>query len=308
MNDLAISIISYRTPTLLRHCIDALNTQRQELSLEVIVVDNASGDGSAEIVAEQYPWVHLVRNERNRGFGAAHNQAMRQARARHLCVLNSDAAPRPGALATLVTYLDAHPDVAVVGPRLRYPNGRVQPSRRRFPTVATLFLESTQIQRFWPRSSVLSRFYVQDRGDDEEQDVDWLSGACLCVRGRAAREVGLFDEGYFMYSEEVDWCRRFKLAGWRIVYLPEAEVTHVEGASSGLDLVRRDQMFQASKLRYAAKWHGRGVALALRAYLLLEYVARGAEESLKLSVGSRVAERRARLRIIGSGVRHTLFG
>jgi N-acetylglucosaminyl-diphospho-decaprenol L-rhamnosyltransferase len=131
-----------------------------------------------------------------------------------------------------VHYLDQHQDVAVVGPRLLYPDGRTQPSRRRFPTAATLFAESTQLQRFWPRNEMLRHFYVEDRSDDEEQDVDWLAGACLCVRGQAAREVGLFDERFFMYSEELDWCRRFKAAGWRVVYLPTAQVSHVEGAST----------------------------------------------------------------------------
>jgi hypothetical protein len=196
----------------------------------------------------------------------------------------------------------------VAGPRLRYPDGRLQPSRRRFPTVATLFLESTQLQRLSPDNKHLRRFYVQDRSEDEPQCVDWLVGACLCVRVSAMRQVGLLDERYFMYSEEIDWCRRFRAAGWQIAYVPRAEVVHLEGASTRLDLAARDRQFQASKLAYAAKWHGRGVALALRAYLVVEYVVRAIEESAKLAVGSRVAERRARLRVIGSGLRHALRG
>jgi GT2 family glycosyltransferase len=122
------------------------------------------------------------------------------------------------------------------------------------------------------------------------------------------RQVGLLDERYFMYSEEIDWCRRFRTAGWQIAYVPRAEVVHLEGASTRLDLAARDRQFQASKLAYAAKWHGRGVALALRAYLVVEYVVRAIEETAKLAVGSRVAERRARLRVIGSGLRHALRG
>jgi GT2 family glycosyltransferase len=208
----------------------------------------------------------------------------------------------------LVDFLERHPRVAVAGPRLRHPDGTLQSSRRRFPTVATLFLESTQLQRFWPSNPVLRRYYVADRSDDEPQDVDWLVGACLCVRAAAAAEVGLFDESFFMYSEELDWCRRFRAAGWRVAYVPAAEVMHLEGGSARLDLVARDRLFQSSKLRYAAKWHAPWVARALRAYLLVEYVFRGVEESLKLAIGSRVAERRARLRVIGSGLRATLRG
>ena len=306
--ELSVSVISYRTPVLLKQCLEALEAERTSVDLDVTVVDNASGDGSADMVADQFPWARIIRNRRNVGFGAAHNQALRRATGRYWLVLNSDAAPRPGALRVLVDFLEANPRVAVAGPRLRYPDGTVQPSRRRFPTVATLFVESTQIQRFIPRNPVLQRYYLADRSDDEPQDVDWLVGACLCVRASAAAEVGLFDESFFMYSEELDWCRRFRAAGWRVAYVPSAEVVHLEGGSSRLDLVARDRMFQASKLRYAAKWHGRWVAHALRAYLVLEYVARGMEEGLKLALGSRVPERRARLRVIGSGLRATLRG
>ncbi len=310
MTDLAVSIISYRTPELLRQCLEALqrDTQAGGLTVEVTVVDNASGDGSPELVEREFPWVRLIRNPRNAGFGAAHNQALRDATARHLLVLNSDARPEPHALARLVRYLDAHPDVAIVSPRLRRANGDVQASRRRFPTAATLFLESTQLQRVWPRNSVLRRFYMQDASDDEEQDVDWLSGACLCIRGSVAKTEGLFDERYFMYSEEVDLCRRYKARGWRVVYLPDAEVVHVESASADQDLVARDRMFQTSKLRYAERWHGRAVALALRLYLAVEYALRWLEESVKLAGGSRVAERRQRLRVISAGLRHVLLG
>ena len=308
MCELSVSVVSYRTRALLRGCLEALAAERSSIDLEVTVVDNASDDGSADMVADQFPWARVVRNSRNLGFGAAHNQALRQARGRFWLVLNSDAAPVPGALRLLVDVLERDPRVAVAGPRLRYPDGTLQPSRRRFPTVATLFLESTQLQRFWPSNPVLQRYYVADRSDDEPQDVDWLVGACLCVRAAAAAEVGLFDESFFMYSEEFDWCRRFREAGWRVAYVPSAEVVHLEGGSSRLDLVARDRMFQASKLRYAAKWHGRWVAHALRAYLVVEYVARGLEEGLKLALGSRVPERRARLRVIGSGLRATLRG
>jgi N-acetylglucosaminyl-diphospho-decaprenol L-rhamnosyltransferase len=308
MPALSVSIVSYRTPALLEQCLWALCTERAEVAMDVTVVDNASGDGSSELVAAQFPWVRLIRNERNLGFGAAQNQALRLASGTYFLVLNSDALPGRGALRTLVEFLDSHPNVAVAGPRLRYPDGSVQPSRRRFPTLATLFLESTQLQRFWPDNASLRAYYVAERSDDDVQEVDWLVGACLCLRARAVAEVGLFDERYFMYSEELDLCRRFRAAGWKVAYVPGAEVTHLEGGSSRLDLAARDRLFQRSKLQYAAKWHGAGVAAALRAFLIVEYVARACEESVKLALGSRVPERRARLRIIGSGLRHVFFG
>lgn len=306
--ELSTSVVSYRTPALLQQCLEAVASERFSVDLEVTVVDNASGDRSADMVARQFPWVSIIRNHHNAGFAAAHNQALRHARGRYWLVLNSDAAPRPGALRRLIDFLDANPRVAVAGPKLRYPDGSIQPSRRRFPTVATLFVESTQIQRFWPGNGVLRRYYMADGSDDEPQAVDWLVGACLCVRAAAASEVGVFDERFFMYSEELDWCRRFRAAGWGVAYVPSAEVVHLEGASSRLDLVARDRQFQSSKLRYADKWHGRWVARALRAYLVGEYAVRGVEEGLKLALGSRVPERRERLRVIGNGLRATLRG
>jgi GT2 family glycosyltransferase len=306
MVDLSVSIVSYRTPDLLRACLTAVEAACRSLESEITVVDNASGDGSVDLVRTEFPRVRVIANSRNAGFGAAHNQALREARGRYWLALNSDAAPAEGSLATLRDAMDADPSVAVAGPRLRYPDSSVQPSRRRFPTVATLFMESTQLQRVCPDNQVLRSYYVQDRSDDEPQDVDWLVGACLCLRAEAMRRVGLFDERFFMYSEEIDLCRRLKAAGWRVRYVPQAEVRHLEGGSSGSDLVARDQRFQASKLAYAAKWHGAWVALALRTYLVAEYLARGLEESVKFATGSRRTERRARLRVIGHGLRHAL--
>jgi GT2 family glycosyltransferase len=214
LTELSVSVVSYRTAALLRRCLSALASERAHLEIDVTVVDNGSDDGSPEMVTADFPWVRLIRNNRNAGFARAHNQAMRSALGRYFLVLNSDAIPLPGALRALISFLEAHPRVAVAGPKLRYPDGTVQPSRRRFPTLATLFLESTQLQRAWPDNAVLRRYYVADRSDAELQEVDWLVGACLCVRAGAAEQVGLFDERFFMYSEELDWCRRFRAAGW----------------------------------------------------------------------------------------------
>src|SRR5579864_7601884 len=170
--ELTVSVVSYRTPELLRQCLAAL--EREALELEVFVVDNASGDGSVDMVRAEFPSANVIENTRNVGFGAAHNQALRRAHGRYWVVLNSDAVPQPGALDTLKRELDDDPEIAVVGPKLTFPDGTVQQSRRRFPKMNTLFAESTQLQRFWPDNAALRRYYVQDRSDDELQDVDWL--------------------------------------------------------------------------------------------------------------------------------------
>jgi GT2 family glycosyltransferase len=295
-SDVAVSIVHYRTPEPLLACLDAVEAARAECSLDVTVTDNASGDdATASRVAARFPAVRWVQNERNLGYGRAHNQALRGTDARHLLVLNADAALQPGALGRLVAELDQQLALAVVGPRLRYPDGRPQPSRRRFPQPWTFFVESTQWQRFVPANPLLDRYYVADRPDDEPQDADWLVGACLLVRARAATEVGLFDERYFLYSEEIDWCQRFRAAGWGVRYLPSAEVVHVEGASTRQAPAQRTAHFWRNRLRYVETWHGPRLAGRLRAYLLIESAARTVEASAGLLRRSRVDERHAHL-------------
>jgi len=201
-----------------------------------------------------------------------------------------------GALTTMVEYLDAHPRVGVVGPRLLYPDGSVQSSRRRFPTLATAFLESTILHQWFPDNPAARRYHMLDQPDDQVQPVDWLVGACLMVRRQAIEEVGLLDEGFFMYSEELDWCRRIKGQGWGVVYLPDARVVHYEGKSSEQVIPARHLHFQRSKVRYFRKHHGRWQAEVLRLFLLATYVYQLIVEGLKWLVGHKRPLRAARVK------------
>ena len=202
------------------------------------------------------------------------------------------------ALTALLDYMESHPQVGVAGPQLRYADGRLQPSRRRFPTPATLFVESTVLQQLFPRAGLLRGFYVADIPDDTMQDVDWLVGACLLVRRAAIAQVGLLDERFFMYSEETDWCLRMRRAGWRVVYLPAARVTHHEARSSEQNLARRNIAFNESKCLYAAKHFGPALALVLRVFILATFVYQYCEESAKLVVGHKRDLRRGRLAML----------
>ncbi|NLF66706.1 MAG: glycosyltransferase family 2 protein [Chloroflexi bacterium] len=304
--DLTIVVVSWNVRDLLRGCLASIDRGRGDLALQVIVVDSASTDSSAEMVAAEFPWVELIASAENVGFPAGNNLGLVRARGRHVFLLNPDTEVIGDALSTLVAYLDAHPDVGVVGPQLLNADGTVQSSRRRFPTLATAFFESTWLERLAPRR-LLDRYYVLDRPDGETSDVDWVVGAALMVRQSVVQQVGALDAAYFMYSEELDWCRRIRDAGWRVVYLPAAQVVHHYGKSSEQAVTARHINFQRAKLRYFRKYHGWLVCAVLRLYLLAGYLVQIGVEGAKGLLGHKRALRRQRIAsywaVVRSGLR-----
>ena len=232
---------------------------------EVIVVDHGSNDGTRELVRERFPDARVIEQE-NRGMGGGNNAGMRVASGEYFLLLNSDAWVLDDAVERLAEFADEHPDVAVVGPRLRNPDGSLQRSVRAFPTLWRLATEYFFLRKLAPRTEAFNSFYGGRFDHDSVRDVDWLFGACLLVRREAADAVGLFDEDFFMFSEEVDWCYRFRKAGWRVVFFPGAEVVHVGGASHG-GLMYRENV--RGHLRYFAKHHGLRQAERARRLLLL---------------------------------------
>jgi len=257
-------------------------------------------------VQAAFPQVQLIVNATNRGFAAANNQAIAQCSGRYVMLLNPDTEVVGEALTTLLDYMDDHPQVGVTGPQLRYADGHLQSSRRRFPTPLTGFFESTLLQQWFPRNRWLGRYYVLDRQDDAISEVDWLVGAALVVRREAIEQAGPLDEGYFMYSEEMEWCRRIKACGWRVVYLPAATIIHHEGRSSEQVVAARHIHFQASKLRYYRQAHGRAWAAALRAFLVASYAYQWALEGAKWLVGHKRPLRAERLQAYGQVLRSGL--
>lgn len=276
--------------------------------LEVLVVDNGSSDGSVEMVRDRFPQVRLIANGENLGFTRANNQALAIARGRYLMLLNSDTEVLPGALEAMVAAMDSHPEVGVLGPQLLNSDGTIQSSRRRFPTLATAFVESTVLQRFFPHHPLLRRYYVLDRPDSISQEVDWVVGACLVARREVLEQVGGLDESFFMYSEELDWCRRIRAAGWKVLYLPEAKVVHHEGKSSERDPRHRHEYFQESKCRYFHKHHGPAAAAILRLFISASYGFQLIEEALKLALGHKPDLRRHRIGVYWAVIRHLLAG
>ena len=321
MVDLSIVIVSWNVRDLLRRCLRSVVTEAQpspddgvfrlgDWEVEILVVDNASTDGSSEMVRDEFPQIHLVSNDENRGFTAANNQGLALSQGRYLLLLNPDTEIVGDALAVMIGYAQAHGEVGALGPRLFNTDGSPQSSRRRFPTFSTALVESTVVQEWWDDNRILRRYYMTGTPDDAIQMVDWVVGACLLVRRQAYEQVGGLDEGYFMYSEELDWCRRIKTAGWEIVYLPTASIIHHEGKSSEQVVPARHIYFQSSKVRYFRKHHGAFQAEALRWFLLLTYAYQAAREALKWLIGHKRPMRAERVgayrQVLKSGLRGNL--
>ena len=302
---LAIVIVSWNVRDLLRACLNSLQRHpATSHAQQIIVVDNASTDGSVEMLQREFPVVQLIANTTNRGFTGGNNDGIHAAEAwlasadatnSYVLLLNPDTELTAGALDTLLAYADTNPHVGLVGPQLLYADGSVQPSRRRFPTLLTALFESTWLQPFAPRK-VLDAFYMHDLPDTAICDVDWVYGAAMLVRSSAYRQVSLLDEQtYFMYSEEVDWCKRLKAAGWRIVYVPGAKVIHYEGRSSEQVSAQRMIFFNTSRVRYFRKFHGRLRSTLLRIALLTMFTYQILLEGAKWLVGHKRSLREERM-------------
>lgn len=292
--DVSIIIVSWNVRELLGTCLSSIyrSLASSTIQAEVIVVDNNSHDGSAKMVAQDFPDAIVLPNEANLGFTKANNQGIALAKGRYILILNPDTEVAPSALSTLLKYADSHPDVAVIGPKLVFPDGSVQSSRRRFPNLLTGCIESTVLQRLFPNHNTLRRYYVLDTADDDVQEVDWVVGACMLVRREVVMQVGAFDERFFMYSEELDWCYRIKKAGWKVVYLPTAKVTHYEAKSSEQNLLGRNMYFHDSKCSFYEKHFGAWQGGLMRCVVLLNFGFQIAEDVLKLIFLSRNREMR----------------
>ncbi len=265
MSKLSIIIVSYNTRELLRSCLESIFQQASPDDTDIIVVDNASADGSRDMVKELYPRVHLIASNKNLGFAAANNLGLKESKSPYVLFLNPDVVVLPGAFTRPLKYLDQHSDVAVVGCKIMSPDGSVQQSAREFPTLWTLFLENSFLYKFFSHSGVFRNPWVTDV--DREQEVDVVKGAFLLVKRSVLDSVGTMDERFFLYSEEQDLCRRVKQAGWKIVYLPIPAITHFEGGSSQPGPDSAKLLVFESEYRYFVKHHG--VAFAKAACVIM---------------------------------------
>jgi GT2 family glycosyltransferase len=353
MPSLAIITVSWNTRDLLHRSIESVyaSLRGSGVDYSIVVVDNASTDGTPAMLHAAYPDVLLIESGRNLGFAGANNLALRRVMGDggwamgvesrfstpiprppspdYVMLLNPDTEVVGDAIPRLVRYLEVHPDVAVVGPKLLYPDGCAQPSRRRFPTKATFFWESTPLETRWPANPWARRYRCADTPDDTEQEVGWLVGAALLVRRTAIERAGLLDAGFQMYSEELEWQRRIRRPttdhrpptqrseskapsdngpgttdrsrntqhATRIVYLPDAVIVHHEGKSSEQAPARRYLDFQRSRLRDARMTYGARFAATLRLFLRAAYGLELAVEAGKWLLGHKRALRAQRVRV-----------
>lgn len=232
----SVIILNYNTREYLRACLHAVAASQpgpDDPSLEVFVVDNASQDGSADIVPDQFPWARLIRSSRNGGYAYGNNLALRECVGEYVLLLNPDTVVSPDAIRRLVDYLDAHPEAGAVGPKVLLPDGRLDLAcRRSFPTLEVATYRLLGLSRLFPRSRRFGRYNLTYLDPDQPAEVDSVVGACMLVRRAAIDQAGLLDEQFFMYGEDLDWAYRMKRCGWRILYNPSVTVLHYKGEAS----------------------------------------------------------------------------
>jgi len=315
--ELSVIIVSWNVRELLDKCLASLSRAErrirpgddEEFGIEIIVVDSASDDGSAELVRGKYPAVALLAQRENIGFTRGNNLGLARARGDYLLLLNPDTEVGAGALGKMIAFMIAHPQIGILGPHTRNSDGSHQSTRRRFPTLATGIFESAWLAALAP-AHVERHYRLLDKGDDDVLEVDWAQGSALMLRRALYDAIGGLDEGYVMYSEELDYCRRAKSAGWRVYYHGGARITHHGGKSSEQATARTQIHFQTSKLRYFLKHHGRGHYYILRAALLLQFAWQLCLEALKGALGHkrklRIQRMRVYLQVLRSGLKAKL--
>jgi GT2 family glycosyltransferase len=237
--DISIVIVNYRVRDILRKCLDSITKAQDNLNHELIVVDNNSRDGSVELIRENFPKVNLIENRQNRGFSFACNQGIKRSCGRYVLLLNPDTVFPETGFRKLVDFMDSNPEAGICGPKMVDVSGNLLHSCRSFPSFLTSISSSQSIlYRYFPGNPLSRRYLLKDLDHSRIQEVDWVSGSCLMIRKKMLDQIGLLDESYFIYVEDVDLCYRAHKAGWKIFYFPEVTLVHQLGQSTSRDRLR----------------------------------------------------------------------
>ncbi|KPL00440.1 MAG: hypothetical protein AMJ91_04795 [candidate division Zixibacteria bacterium SM23_73_3] len=231
--DLSIIIVNYNVKEFLRRCLNSIFDFHKDLNFEVMVIDNNSEDQSANMVRRKFPQVKLYENKRNEGFSAACNQGIRETKGRYVLLLNPDTEFTPGGISKMVEFMDANPQVGICGPRMIDSQGKIHFSCRSFPSYLTAISSGQSIlNRLFPHNPLSRKYLLKDQDQNQKREVDWISGSCLLTKREVFERIGLLDEIFFMYVEDVDFCYRAKKAGFSVYYFPNVEIVHHIGKST----------------------------------------------------------------------------
>ena len=251
--DFSIVIVSWNAKKFVLECLNSLLKLKELESSEIIVVDNDSSDGTPELVRESFPFVKLIRNDSNLGFGKANNIGIKEATGKYVFLVNSDVVVPEGCIESMLRYMEQNQDIGLLGPQMLGPDGSIHRSTMRFPTFWRTFCHALVLDSLIKGSKLFGGFLMRDFGHDKTMDVDVLNGWFWMVRRTALVQVGLLDERFFIYGEDIDWCRRFHLAGWRVVIYHEAAALHYGGGSSARAPIRFYIEMQRANLQYWKK-------------------------------------------------------
>jgi GT2 family glycosyltransferase len=266
---IAVIIVSWNAKSFLFKCLESVLAQRLSDDVEVIVVDNASTDGSPAAVRERFPTVKLICNTDNYGFAKANNIGIRATQGEYLLLINSDVVVSPGCFDKMFAFMENHTDVGVLGPKILGSNGQVQRSCMGYPSLWNTFARALALDTLFPSSKLFGGQLLTFWRHDEIRSVGVINGCFWMVRKSAMDEVGLLDERFFIYGEDLDWCKRFNDGGWKVTFFPEAEALHYGGASSANSPVRFYLEMQRAQYQYWTKHHSR---LAATTFLLINFI------------------------------------
>jgi len=252
----SVVIVSWNTRAYLEQCLGSLTSDVCAYPMEILVVDNGSTDGSVECVKERFPHVRLIQSGSNLGFAKANNLGLARCAGKYICLINSDVTVLKDCITRLVDFCEAHPEVGMVGPRVMGADGKLQRSCRGFPSIWNMTCRAFGLDSAFPRVAAFSGHFLRHWSQEDQREVDILSGCFWVVRRTALDQVGPLDESFFMYGEDMDWCRRFWARGWRLTFVPQAEAIHYGGASSANAPVRFFIEKQRADLQYWEKHHG----------------------------------------------------
>ncbi len=288
MTDLAIVIVNYNVCELLRNCLMSVFESNGNITFEVCVVDNASADGSQDMVSKEFPDAHIIANSENVGYPAANNQGMRLfgvdtkvEKFRYILLLNPDTEVPPGGLEEIIAYMDKHPEIGIIGPKLVLADGRLDLAcRRSFPTPEISFYRMLGLSKLFPKSRRFGRYNMTYVDENATVEVDSVVGAFMMVRSSAAAAESLMDERFWMYGEDLDWAKRIKDAGWKVVYYPDVTVLHIKRASSSQNKRARSEFYRAMLIFYYKHYRG-DTSWLLHWLVLLGIAVKGGPDAVK---------------------------